>query len=103
MVVAGPLCRELQCGRDREDCTHAEGLPSSVVGLLIEPRTADVFVASKCGIAGLVGPDEILHVNPSHVGHMRGHIRWLSGDVKTGGRHIGGMWDCQFGWGTGIT
>ncbi len=44
---------------------HAEGLPSSVVGLFSEPRNGDVIVVSKCGVAVLVGRDEVLHVNCS--------------------------------------
>ena len=64
MVVAGPCIADFNTDATVKSA-HAEGLPSSVVGLLIEPRTCDVFVASKCGVTVLVGPNEIFHMSPS--------------------------------------
>ena len=43
------------------------------------------------------------HMTSIHRTHISGHATWLIGDVKTDARNIREMWDCQFGWGTGIT
>ncbi len=69
MVVAGPCVANFNADATAQ-IVHAEGLPSSVVGLLIEPRTGDEFVASKNGVAVLVGPDEVLRVS---CGPLRGN------------------------------
>ena len=55
IVVAGTSSADFNADATAKN-VHAEALPSSVVGLLIEPRTGDVFVANKCGVAVLVDP-----------------------------------------------